>query len=193
MSMKRMYKLIFVLSWGIFFFTSCGVSKEGVKENDSMESASIYDIKINSIDGEMLDLSIYKGRKILFVNVASECGFTPQYEGLQELYEKYQESLVIIGAPCNQFGGQESGTHDEIIKFCKLNYGVTFPLTEKIKVKGKEQHELYKWLTVKEENGVEDSEVKWNFHKYLIDENGQLIKSFGSRVKPLSEEITDLL
>lgn len=154
---------------------------------------SIYDIQINNINGESIDFEAYKGNKILLVNVASKCGYTGQYKDLQSLYNTYQDNLMIIGVPCNQFGGQEPGTADEIESFCKLNYGVSFLITEKIEVKGKNQHPLYKWLTKKEENGVKDSSVKWNFQKYLIDENGVLIDSFNSNVSPLSEEITNYL
>ncbi len=151
---------------------------------------SIYDIKINSIDNTPIDLSDYKGKKILFVNVASECGFTPQYEELEELYETYKDQLMIIGLPCNQFGGQEPGNADEIKTFCERNYGVTFLITEKIDVKGDQQHPLYQWLTDKDINGVSSSGVKWNFQKYLVDENGHLVDYYYSITKPLSKKIT---
>lgn len=150
---------------------------------------NLYEIEINGIDGQAIDLNSLKGKKILFVNVASKCGFTPQYEGLQELHEQYGEKLTIIGLPCNQFGKQEPGTKDEIVSFCQKNYGVTFQITEKIEVKGSEQHPLYQWLTKKEKNGAEDSSVKWNFQKYLVDEEGRLIDIFSSKVKPLDEKI----
>lgn len=149
-----------------------------------------YDIKINALSGEPIDLNVFKGKKILIVNVASKCGFTPQYKDLQTLFEKYGDQLMIIGVPCNQFGAQEPGTNEEIATFCEKNYGVSFLITEKLDVKGKDQHPLYQWLTQKDLNGVADSEVKWNFHKYLINEEGELIESYGSRVNPLSEEIT---
>ncbi len=145
------------------------------KSKNSNMSKSIYDYSIKSIDGETINLSDYKGKKMLLVNVASECGYTKQYKDLQELHEKHGDKLVIIGFPCNQFGGQEPGSHEEIKTFCEKNFGVTFQLTEKIDVKGKEQHAIYQWLTEKELNGVEDSSVKWNFHKYLIDENGNYV------------------
>ncbi|OMP29926.1 glutathione peroxidase [Mangrovimonas sp. DI 80] len=151
---------------------------------------SIYDIKINSIDNTPIDLSDYKGKKILFVNVASECGFTPQYEELEELYKTYKDQLMIIGLPCNQFGGQEPGNADEIKTFCERNYGVTFLITEKIDVKGDQQHPLYQWLTNKDINGVSSSGVKWNFQKYLVDENGYLVDYYYSITKPLSKKIT---
>ncbi|WGH77081.1 glutathione peroxidase [Tenacibaculum tangerinum] len=154
---------------------------------------SLFDVKISSINGESLDLSQFKGKKILFVNVASKCGFTGQYEGLQELYTKYKDKLVVVGVPCNQFGGQEPGTTKEIQSFCSVNYGVEFPMTEKIEVKGENQHPLYQWLTQKEKNGKLNSSVKWNFQKYLVDEEGRLIDVFYSMTKPSSKKITKLL
>ncbi len=154
---------------------------------------SIYDIKIEGIDGGTIDLNQYRGKKILFVNVASKCGFTKQYEGLQELSEKYDDKLVVIGLPCNQFGGQEPGQNNEIKSFCKLNFGVDFPLTDKIDVKGDNQHALYQWLTKKENNGKVNSSVKWNFQKYLVDENGRLIDFFYSTTTPMSTKITKLI
>lgn len=153
-------------------------------------NTSIYDISINSISGEPINLMDFKGKKILIVNTASECGFTDQYADLEKLYETYKDKLVVIGVPCNQFGGQEPGTLTEIQSFCEVNYGVTFLLTEKVDVKGDNQHALYKWLTNKELNGVKSSSVKWNFQKYLIDENGNYIDYFFSMTKPLSSKIT---
>ena len=158
-----------------------------------VNSSTLYDIEIEGIDGGIIDLNLYKGKKILFVNVASECGFTNQYEGLQELYTTYKENLVVIGLPCNQFRGQEPGTAAEIQTFCRLNYGVDFPMSVKIAVKGDAQHPLYQWLTKKEKNGKKNSSVKWNFQKYLIDENGALMDVFYSITKPMSKKITKLL
>ncbi len=154
---------------------------------------SIYDISINSLTGEPINLSDFNGKKILIVNTASECGFTSQYKGLEELYDAYKDKLVVIGVPCNQFGGQEPGTAIQIQSFCKLNYGVTFLMTEKIDVKGEKQHPLYAWLTKKELNGVSNSSVKWNFQKYLINEKGQLIDYYYSITKPMSNKIVNLL
>lgn len=154
------------------------------------QKESIYNIKLEDISGKSIDLSQYKGKKILFVNVASKCGFTNQYDGLQELYTQYKDKLVIIGLPCNQFGGQEPGTETEIQSFCRLNYGVDFPMTKKIDVKGRNQHPIYAWLTKKELNGKKSSSVKWNFQKYLVDENGNLIDYYYSMTKPLSKKIT---
>ncbi len=151
---------------------------------------SIHSLSIKSIDGKKINLSDFKGKKILFVNVASECGFTKQYKDLQALHEKYQDKLVIIGFPCNQFGGQEPGTANQIQTFCQLNFGVEFLITEKINVKGDEQNPIYTWLTKKELNGKKNSSVKWNFQKYLVDENGEFIDYYYSITKPLSTRIT---
>lgn len=141
-------------------------------------------IDIHTLQGAPLDLSKFRGKKILFVNVASECGYTPQYADLQELYSKNSDKLEIIGVPCNQFGGQEPGTAKEIAEFCSKNYGVTFTMTEKIDVKGENQHPLYQWLTSKAQNGVADATVKWNFHKFLLNESGELIKAYASGEMP---------
>ena len=151
---------------------------------------SIHSLSIKSLDGKKINLSDFKGKKILFVNVASECGFTKQYKDLQALHEKYQDKLVIIGFPCNQFGGQEPGTAKQIQTFCQLNFGVEFLITEKINVKGDEQNPIYTWLTKKELNGKKSSSVKWNFQKYLVDENGEFIDYYYSITKPLSTRIT---
>ena len=150
---------------------------------------SIYDIEINSLQGKPINLSLFKGKKILFVNVASKCGFTPQYKELQKLHNIYEESLVVIGVPCNQFGKQEPGNSSEISEFCQVNYGVSFLITEKISVKGKEQHPLYSWLTNKNENGRKNSSVKWNFQKYLLNEDGELIDYYYSMTSPTSSKI----
>ena len=154
---------------------------------------SVYDIKIKSITGEKIDLAEFEGKKILFVNVASDCGFTKQYTGLEELHQLYKDKLVIIGLPCNQFGGQESGTEEEIVQFCEINYGITFLLTEKIEVIGEGIHPLYKWLCTKEINGKSNSTVKWNFQKYLVDEKGEFVNYFYSTTKPMSSKITNYL
>jgi len=188
--MKKLnYSHIIILITAILLINSCG----GSSQSDIVQTISIYDISLKGITGEDIDLNDFKGKKILFVNVASKCGFTPQYEKLQELHEKYNDRLVVIGLPCNQFKEQEPGTHEEILQFCNLNYGVTFQLTEKINVKGPEQHPLYSWLTRKELNGVKDSEVKWNFQKYLVDEEGNFIDVFYSVTSPMSDKIISLL
>ena len=150
---------------------------------------SIYDIKINNITGEPIKLSDFKDKYLLFVNVASKCGFTDQYKDLQELHEKYKDDLIIVGLPRNQFGNQEPGNEEEISQFCQINYGVTFLLTEKIEVKGSNQHPVYKWLTDKNLNGVKSSTVRWNFQKYLLDPSGNLIDYWYSTTNPLSKKI----
>ena len=154
---------------------------------------SIYDIKINSLQGKSIDLAEFKGKKILFVNVASKCGFTPQYRELQELQDTYENNLVVIGVPCNQFGKQEPGNSNDILEFCEINYGVSFLITEKIEVKGSHQHNLYNWLTKKAYNGKQSSSVKWNFQKYLVDEQGEFLDYFYSITKPMNSRITSHL
>lgn len=156
----------------------------------SQTTSSIHQFKVNDIAGAEFDFSTLKGKKVMVVNVASECGFTPQYKDLQALYEKYKDkNFIIIAFPCNDFGGQEPGTSGEIKSFCEKNYGVTFPVMEKVSIKGEKPAPVYQWLTAKEKNGVEDSNVKWNFNKYLIDENGRYVKHFGSMKKPMDDEI----
>jgi glutathione peroxidase len=152
------------------------------------QTGSFYDFKVKTLEGEDFDLSSLKGKKVMVVNVASKCGFTPQYKDLEEMYRKYEDEMVIIGFPANNFGRQEPGTAAEIRQFCSQNYGVTFPMMEKISVKGDDMHPLYKWLTSKAKNGLMDSEVKWNFQKYLIDENGNLVDVLFSKEKPESEK-----
>jgi glutathione peroxidase len=153
------------------------------------QTPGFYDFKVKTLDGEIFDFSSLRGKKVMIVNTASKCGFTPQYKELEELYENYKDDLVIIGFPANNFMNQEPGTASEIRKFCTMNYGVTFPLMEKISVKGKDMHPVYRWLTSKDRNGVRDSEVKWNFQKYLIDEKGRLVDVVYSREKPMSDKI----
>lgn len=160
---------------------------------NSMLKGSIYDFKLKTIDGESISLSKFKGKKMLLINVASECGYTPQYKNLQALHEQYGSKLVLIGFPANNFGKQEPGTNTEIKSFCTKNYGVTFLMMDKISVTGSDAHPLYKWLSSKEDNGVCESAPNWNFCKYLIDEKGNIIKFFPSKVDPLSKDITSLL
>ena len=151
---------------------------------------SFYDFKVKDIDGKDFDLASLKGKKVLVVNTASKCGLTPQYEQLQGLYEQYGgDKFAIIGFPANNFASQEPGTNKEIEEFCTKNYGVTFTMMEKISVKGDDIHPLYQWLTQKSKNGVLDSEVGWNFQKYLIDEKGNLVKMVPPKVKPNDEQI----
>lgn len=153
------------------------------------QTRSIYDFKVEGLNGDTIDFAAFKGKKILIVNTASKCGFTPQYEGLEQLYEKYKDKLVIIGFPANNFFSQEPGSNETIAAFCKKNYGVTFPMAAKISVKGKNTAAIYRWLCNKEENGVMDAKITWNFNKFLLDENGKLVEHFTSKVKPMSEEI----
>jgi len=155
---------------------------------------SIYDFKIKALDSaDVIDFSSFRGKKILLVNVASRCGYTKQYEALQQLYEQYQTQMVVVGFPCNQFLFQESGSETKIALFCKKKYGVTFPMTTKIKVKGTSKHPIYKWLTSRELNGVNNYNVSWNFNKFLIDDKGKLIAHFTSSVKPYDERILHYL
>lgn len=158
------------------------------------QQTDFYDVKVKTLDGGDFDFSTLKGKKVMVVNTASKCGFTPQYKALEALYEKYgSEDFVIIGFPANNFANQEPGTAEEILQFCRDNYSVTFPMMEKISVKGNDIHPLYKWLTSKAENGVMDSDVKWNFQKYLIDENGKLVDVIYSKEVPDSEKIVSWL
>ena len=151
---------------------------------------TFYDFTVKDLSGKDYPFSQLKGKKVLVVNTASKCGFTPQYEGLQELYEKYgDDDFVIIGFPANNFLKQEPGSNEEIAEFCSINYGVSFPMMSKVSVKGKDQHSLYKWLTSKSDNGLENSKVSWNFQKYMIDEEGQLVGHFSPRTKPGNEKL----
>jgi glutathione peroxidase len=158
-----------------------------------LNAQSIHSFKVTSIDGKTINMASFKGKKILVVNTASKCGYTPQYEALEKVYETYKDKLVIIGFPCNQFGGQEPGSNDEIVAFCKKNYGVTFPLADKVDVKGDNTAAIYQWLTQKAKNGVLDATISWNFNKFLLDENGKMIAYFPSNVKPDSEAILNYL
>jgi glutathione peroxidase len=160
---------------------------------DTKATASIYNYKVTTLDGKTIDFAAFKGKKILVVNTASACGYTKQYAGLQELYNKYQDKLVVVGFPANNFGGQEPGSNTEIETFCKKNYGVTFPMAAKVSVKGKDIEPIYEWLTLKSMNGVLDTDIKWNFGKFLIDEQGHLVAYFPSKTEPMSSEITSKL
>ncbi len=188
-------RYLIVLALGLL---ACGYTTEQVKESANKEgittkeitAMSFYDFKVTDINGKEFDFSALKGKRVLVVNTASECGYTPQYKQLQELYEKFGgETFTIIGFPANNFGGQEPGSDQEIASFCEKNYGVSFPMMSKISVKGDDMHPLYKWLTQESLNGVSDGNVRWNFHKFLIDENGKWTKELASGVSPLDEVV----
>ncbi len=159
----------------------------------TLTGGSIYDFKVPGLEGSDIDFSQYKGKKIMIVNTASKCGLTPQYEGLEQLYKKYKDKLVIIGFPANNFGGQEPLENDGIKEFCKQNYGVTFPMAEKISVKGDDTHSLYKYLKEQAASKGFTDPVSWNFGKFLINEKGELIATFSPRTAPMSDYITKYL
>jgi len=185
-------KLIIASLLFIACTTATAKSKYDMMPNGNDNNGStknIYSFSIKSLDGGTIDFSQFKGKKILIVNTASKCGFTPQYEGLEKLYEQYKDKLVIIGFPSDNFGGQEYKDDSEIHAFCKKNYGVTFPLTTRVDVKGDNITPVYKYLCNKSENGVLDATISWNFNKFIIDENGNLLAHFDSKVTPDSEEL----
>ena len=159
----------------------------------TLSAQSIHSFTVKGIDGKDIKLASFKGKKILVVNTASKCGYTPQYEALEKVYEQYKDKLVIIGFPCNQFGGQEPGSNEEIVEFCKKNYGVTFPLADKIDVKGTNTAAIYQWLTQKSKNGVLDASISWNFNKFLLDENGKMIAYYPSNITPDNQAILSQL
>lgn len=171
----------------IIMFSLFGFSK------NKAQAKSIHSFKVEALDGSTIDFSKYKGKKILVVNTASECGFTPQYADLEKLYEQYKDKLVIVGFPANNFGGQEPGANHEIATFCQRNYGVQFPMAAKISVKGDDIAPIYKFLTDKKENGVKNTKILWNFTKILLDEKGNVIDSFISSTNPMSDSITKYL
>lgn len=192
MSLK--FKLLGLAS-SAFVFLGCGNSGKVMEPKGQVtKGSSFYSLSVPDLaETDSINMSDFKGKKVLIVNVASKCGYTPQYKDLEALYEANKDKLVIIGMPCNQFMNQESGTNEEIASFCEKNYGVTFPLSTKIDVKGDRQHEIYQWLTKKELNGLGDFSVSWNFNKFLISEDGKLLAHFGSDVKPLGSEIAAYL
>jgi glutathione peroxidase len=185
--MKTILSLVSILIIGAITLSFTLPSRE--KSNPGPVPKSFYDFQMKAIDGTNINFSKYKGKKVLVVNVASKCGFTPQYADLQKLNEMYGDKVAILGFPANNFGSQEPGTNHEISQFCTQNYGVTFQMFEKISVKGDDMAPLYQWLTEIQYNGWNTEEPSWNFCKYLIDENGQLIAFWPSKVKPLSDEI----
>ncbi len=173
-------------------FTSKNIETRPKEMNNFDSSKSIYSFKMKGIAGNEIDFSKFKGKKILILNVASKCGYTPQYEDWEKFHKAHPE-IVILGFPANQFGGQEPGSNEEIAQFCKLNYGVSFQMMEKVVVKGKEKCELYQWLTDKNLNGWNEKEPSWNFCKYLINEKGELVKFFASGVKPDNKEFLEAI
>lgn len=182
------------------FFTNCFNASKSLSHQDvdSSKSAtatttSFYDLKATSIDGDPISMSIYKGKKIVILNVASKCGYTPQYADWQAFYEKYNDQFVVLGFPCNQFLSQEPGSAAEIETFCQKNYGVTFQMFDKVNVKGDDKSPIYQWLTDPAKNGWNTTEPSWNFSKYLIDENGKLLNYFGPKIKPDSPEFLEAI
>ena len=183
--------MILVLSFGCKKDQVAKTNKEAeIIETQEMTAENIYQFKVTDLYGSEFDFSSLKGKKIMVVNTASECGLTPQYSDLQKLYDTYkEEDFVIIGFPANNFGGQEPGSDMQIATFCKENYGVSFPMMSKISVKGDDMHEVYQFLTNKSKNGLQDSDVAWNFQKYLIDENGELVQVIEPKTLPTDPQI----
>lgn len=191
--MKKLVTLFSVVA--LFFSCQNQAQKKettATTKTTPMAKETIYQFKVEDLSGNTFDFSTLKGKKILVVNTASECGLTPQYEQLQAIYEKYKDkNFVIVGFPANNFGDQEPGTNQEIATFCQQNFGVSFPMMAKISVKGGDMHSVYQFLTQKAKNGLQDSEVQWNFQKYLINENGELAKVVSPRTLPTDAEITN--
>ena len=191
-----MLNLLYILSFlflGACTTPSTSSGTTATSDKNIMQQAtaakSIYEIPLTTIDGKQTSLDKYKGKKLLIVNVASECGYTPQYADLEKLHKLHGDKVVVLGFPANNFGGQEPGSNEEIAQFCQKNFGVSFPLFAKASVKGDDQQPLYKWLSDKSANGTNDQAPSWNFCKYLIDEKGNLVKFYPSKVSPLSEEL----
>ncbi|MCV9928180.1 glutathione peroxidase [Flavobacterium sp. LS1R49] len=188
-------KNILFLFCGVMFLFSCQNQAQTKKSKTSksenvMEKQTIYQFKVEDLTGNQFDFASLKGKKIMIVNTASKCGLTPQYKDLEAIYKEYKDKgFVIVGFPANNFASQEPGTNEEIGAFCQQNYGVTFPMMDKISVKGDDMSEVYKFLTQKSKNGVQDSEVEWNFQKYLINEKGELVKVIHPKTLPTDPEI----
>ncbi|MGB1507521.1 MAG: glutathione peroxidase [Crocinitomicaceae bacterium] len=186
--MNKFLSLIPLLLIALF---SLNKMQNANNESLKIKKMSIHEFKVENINGEEFDFSILKGKKIMVVNTASKCGLTPQYEKLEALYQKYKnDNFIIIGFPSNDFMGQEPGSNEEIIAFCKKNYGVSFPMMSKVKVKGNDKCDIYSFLTSKTQNGLEDNKVQWNFQKYLLDENGFLVKVVSPRTSPDDPQIS---
>ena len=193
-------KKLATLTFGLILLWSCqnnaqsstatAITNYNENMNTETKVETIYQFRVKDLYGKEFDFATLKGKKILVVNTASECGLTPQYKDLEAIYEKYKDkNFVIVGFPANNFGSQEPGSNEEIAKFCEKNYGVTFPMMSKVSVKGKDMTEIYQFLTQKGKNGLQDSEVEWNFQKYLINEEGRLVKVLSPRVLPTDDEI----
>ncbi len=187
----------FILGSMAFALIACSNSNsnpvqwsESTQMETTMEPTSFYDLEATTIDGEPFSFEQLRGKRVLIVNTASECGFTPQYKELQELHATYgSDQFILLGFPSNDFGGQEPGTESEIASFCQRNYGVDFQMMSKVVTDGKKGHPVYQWLCTKERNGKDDAKVSWNFNKFLIDADGNWVAHLGSRTKPMSDEI----
>lgn len=187
-----MRKLLTVSICAFLFWSCQGQTKTETKSNSTttMEKQNIYQFKVEDLNGKTFDFATLKGKKIMIVNTASKCGLTPQYKNLEKVYKEYKDkNFIIVGFPANNFGQQEPGTNEEISTFCQLNYGVTFPMMSKISVKGNDMDKVYQFLTQKSKNGLQDSQVEWNFQKYLINENGELEKVIAPQVLPTDASI----
>ena len=184
--MKKLNRILFFICLLLWQSCSNGGNEQLAGVNNTIRMSDFYDFQLKALDGEEIDFSRYKGKKVLLVNVASECGYTRQYEGLQKLHSEYGNKVAVLGFPANNFGGQEPGSNQQISDFCQKNYGVDFQMFSKISVKGADQHPLYEWL--REQSGQEPS---WNFCKYLLDEEGNVIGFYPSGVKPLDAEIVE--
>ena len=185
--------LIFAIGIGALFFSSFKAKNIILNTNNIAPKKSFYELEAISLDGKKISFDQYKNKKILIVNVASKCGYTYQYEGLQKLQDIHQDKVIVLGFPANDFFNQESGSNEEIEEFCEINFGITFRMFEKTTTKGRKQSPVYQWLTNKDFNGWNTQRPTWNFCKYLVNEQGELVGFFDSKVKPLSEEITSLL
>jgi glutathione peroxidase len=192
-------KNILMIAFGVLSLVACQENTAQNKKaattnekNKTMTKQSIYQFKVTDLSGKEFDFASLKGKKVMIVNTASKCGLTPQYKDLQAIYDQYKDkNLVIVGFPANNFMEQEPGSNEEIATFCERNYGVTFPMMDKISVKGDDMAPIYQFLTEKDKNGVQDSEVEWNFQKYLLNEKGELVKVIAPRTLPTDKEIVD--
>ena len=174
-------------------FVNCVTKANKINSNNKKAITSFYSLEANSIDGDVIKMSDFKDKNILIVNVASKCGYTPQYKNLQDLYKKYKDNLYILAFPSNDFLGQEPGTNEDIKNFCEINFGIQFDIFEKISVKGNNIHPIYNWLSNKKLNGWNNNGPTWNFSKYLIDKDGNLAGYWGASIDPQSEEIVELI